>query len=111
MLVLRWGLGVVLAATASAYLALIMVAGDFRQSFGASAVNPLITVLPLVGMGLLLVPLVVPSYRRLLHTGAICAVALLGACVWFLIDEAATELWFAIFLLLGWLWFYARSVG
>jgi hypothetical protein len=111
MIVFRWSLGVVLAATASAYLVLMIVAGGFRQSFGASAVNPLITVLPLLGMGLLLAGLVVPSYRPLLHVGAICAVALLGACVWFLIAEAATELWVAIILLVGWLWFYARSVA
>jgi len=103
---LRWILGGLIVLLGGGFIVLNLVAGGFRKSFGASEVNPLITLLPLVAMALLLAGLIFPASKPLLHAGAVAAVALIVFCVWQFIAESATVVWFAIAYLLVWLAFY-----
>ncbi|MEP6781000.1 MAG: hypothetical protein ABJC26_13980, partial [Gemmatimonadaceae bacterium] len=73
MTALRWTLGVILAVLAGGFVVLSAVAGGFRKSFGASDTNPIITILPLVAAAVLLVGLIMPSNKALLHAGAVAA--------------------------------------
>lgn len=78
---MRWILGGI-AATVGVGWTLLAVLGDsFRRSFGASGVGPLVMALPPAGALLLLLPLLLPGQRGLLHLGAVTAalVAVWGA--------------------------------
>ena len=69
MLGLRWTLGVVTAIVTSGLLALAIIGGGFRRSFGASD-NPLPGVIALVAGVLVLASLVWPQQRVVLHVVA-----------------------------------------
>ena len=110
MIALRWILGLVLAGLGGGFIVLSIVASGFRKSFGASPVNPLTTILPVVAMIVLLAGLVWPANRTLMHTGAVAALALIALCVYLMISESAVVVWFGVFYLVGWLWFYWKTV-
>ncbi len=103
---LRWFLISVAAFAGGSFLLLAMIGGGFRRSFGASDTNPLIVVLPLMGIALLLAGLLFPHVRGLLHAGAVAAVILIGLSVWQIIADDAAVLWFAIAYAGAWLLFY-----
>jgi hypothetical protein len=106
MTALRWTLGIILTLAGGGFMLLSVIAGNFRKSFGASDVNPLITILPVVGMALLLAALIFPAKRVLVHTAAAAAIGMIVLCVWQLISEAATFLWISLLYLVAWLVFY-----
>jgi len=106
MTALRWTLGLIIVFLGGGFVVLSIVAGGFRRSFGASDVNPLVTILPLAAMALLLAALVLPAHRTLLHIAAGAAVVLVGFCLWFLIKESGTVMWWGLAYLAAWLVFY-----
>ena len=103
---LRWILGLILVLLGGGFFTLLVFSNGLRKSFGASENNPLVATLALVAAALLLSAIVWPENRLLLHAGAVAAVGLIGLCVWQLVSESATVLWFGIFYLLAWLAFY-----
>lgn len=110
MNILRWILGIVGVLLSGGLLALFVASTGFRRSFGASENNPLLAILPIAALGLLSAALVWPLNRTLLHVGAMAAVALVVFCVWQIISEAATVLWFALIYLALWFVFYGSKV-
>jgi hypothetical protein len=106
---LRWILGTVSVLCGGGLLALFVVSNGFRRSFGASETNPLLVILPLAAMVVLFAGLVVPSNKVLLHVGAVAAVALVAFCIWQMVTESATVLWFALMYLALWFVFYASK--
>jgi hypothetical protein len=110
MIALRWILGAVIVLLIGGFLFLFMVASGFRKSFGGSENNPLLAILPVAAAVLLLAGLLLPANKPLLHAAAVAAVGLIGFCVWMLIREAATVLWFGIFYLCVWLVYYGLTV-
>jgi hypothetical protein len=104
---LRWTLGLTTAFLGGGYPFLFLVSNGFRRSFGASANNPLLAILPSTAMMLLLGSIMFPGQKILLHITAVVAVALVGFCIWTLIKEAATTvMWFALFYVAAWFTFY-----
>jgi hypothetical protein len=106
---LRWTLGVISVLFGSGFVALFVVSNGFRRSFGASENNPLLVILPLAAVGFLFAALVWPMNKPLLHAGAVAAVALVAFCIWQIISEAATVLWFALIYLALWFVFYGAK--
>lgn len=109
MITLRWILGTVMVLLIGGYLFLFMVASGFRKSFGASENHPLLAILPVAAAVLLLAGLLLPANKPLLHVAAVAALGLIGFCVWILIREAATVLWFGILYLCVWLVYYGLA--
>jgi hypothetical protein len=103
---LRWTLGLTTAFLGGGYLFLFLVSNGFRRSFGASENNPLLAILPLTAMMLLFSSVMFSAQKILLHITAVATVALGGFCIWTLIKEAATVMWFALFYLAAWFTFY-----
>lgn len=110
MIALRWIMGLLLVATSGGFFALTQFSRGFRRSMGASPLNPLIQVLPLIAAAILLGGLVAPTNRALMHAGAVAAVGLIGFCVWQAFAEKAFVVWLGVAYLLIWLWYYWRSV-
>jgi hypothetical protein len=109
---LRWILGIISVLFGGGLLTLFVVSNGFRRSFGASENNPLLAILPLVAVGLLCTALIWPANKILLHVGAFAAVALVVFCVWQMVTESATVLWFALVYLALWFVFYgSRTWG
>ena len=106
---LRWILGIISVLFGGGFLALFAVSNGFRRSFGASENNPLLAILPIAAAGLLFAALVWPLNKTLLHAGAAAAVVLAAFCVWQIISEAATVLWFALLYLGLWFVFYGSK--
>lgn len=106
MITLRWILGGLIVLLGGGFIVLSVIAGGFRKSFGASEVNPLITILPLVAIGLLLASLIFVANKPLLHIAAAAAIGLVGFCIWSMIKESATMMWFPLIYLAAWFWFY-----
>lgn len=109
--VLRWTLGLLLGALGAGFLVLITVANGFRKSFGSTAINPVLVALPFVAAAVLLAALIAPTNRLLLNVAAVTAVGLIGLCIWQLIADSATVMFWAIAYLLLWLYFYWRTVN
>jgi hypothetical protein len=106
MTTMRWILGGILVFFAGGLVVLSMVAGGFRKSFGASAINPLIVALPLIAFAVLFAGVLFPASRSILHAGAVAAVGLIGLCVWQIIADSAVVLFFGIAYLILWLIYY-----
>lgn len=111
MTVLRWALGLLLGALGAGFLVLITVANGFRKSFGSSPISPLLVALPFAAAAVLLAALIAPTNRQLLNVAAVLALGLIGLCIWQLIAESATVMFWAIAYLLLWLYFYWRTVN
>ena len=110
MLALRFILGISIAFLIGGWVVLSIVSNGFRTSFGASRNNPLLTLVPVAAGLLLLLGLVFPVSRPLLHAGAVAALVIAALCVWFMITEAAVVVWWGIAWVAAWLWFYWRSL-
>lgn len=110
MNILRWILGVISVLFGGGFFALFVASNGFRRSFGASENNPLVAILPLVAVAFLFAALIWAQNKMLLHLGAAMAVALVVFCVWQIVTEAATVLWFALLYLALWFVFYGSKV-
>ena len=103
---LRWTLFAVTAMLAAGFLALLVLADNFRRSFGASRNGPLVAVLPLVVMGIFLASLLFPGQRVLLHAAAVVAVALVAACLWVMRESVFVGFMGLIYAGLWALWYW-----
>ena len=104
-------MGLVLGGLGTGFFILTMVANGFRKSFGSSELNPVWRILPIAAMLVLLAGLIVPANRILLHIGAVCAVAIIGYCIWVMVYESGEVVWLALIYMLLWLYFYWRTVS
>ncbi len=111
VIALRWTLGLIIVVLGGGFFVLTTVASGFRKSFGASELNPLLQIVPIAAMLVLLAGVIAPSNRILLHVGAVCAVAMMGYCIWTMIFESAEVVWLGLIYMAVWLYFYWRSIG
>jgi hypothetical protein len=81
---LRWTLATATALLTISFVALLILADGFRNSFGASENEPWIAGLPLAVMFIFLASLLLPKLRALLHVTATTALALTGCSLWVL---------------------------
>jgi hypothetical protein len=81
MLGLRWTLGVVTTVVVGAWVALVVLGGAFRRSFGASGNPPWLIALPVVVGALVLAALLRPERRALLHAAAALMLPLTGGAL------------------------------
>lgn|SRR5688500_12635061 len=109
MTALRWTLGLVMAIAAAGLLAIAIIAGGFRKSFGAFSNGPPVEPIILVVAGLVLASLVWPDRRVLMHIVAVLMVALCVGCAFLAREELFTPA-LGILYAVGWLTFYYRSV-
>jgi hypothetical protein len=105
---LRWVLGVVAAIAGALALAVLVIGGNFRSSFGASDSNPLVTLLPMLGIGVVLASVVWPQSRPLLHVAAAVVVAVAGLAAYLARREPNFATCLALYAA-AWLWFYWRA--
>jgi hypothetical protein len=110
MLTLRWILGLILVVCAGGFVALNIIGGGFRRSFGASDTNPLLFILPMLALALMFIALVAPASKPLLHAAAVAAGVLAAFCVWAIFAQNAREMWFAVGYLGLWFLFYYRAL-
>jgi hypothetical protein len=106
MLGLRWTLGIVTALVTLMIVAIAVVGGGFRRSFGASD-NPIPTALTLVVSALVLASLVWPEQRVLMHVVAVLMVALVVGSL-FLVRETLVTAMFGVAYAAAWLSLYYR---
>ena len=106
MLGLRWTLGIVTVLVSAMLLAIAIVGGGFRRSFGA-ADNPLPTALALGTSALVLASLVWPAQRLLLHVVAVLMVAIVVGSL-LLMREALVTAMLGVVFAAAWLSFYFR---
>lgn len=106
---LRWLLGILAAGLGGGFLFLVILSNAFRRSIGATPNGPLLLILPLAAIGVLLAAILHPTFKPLLHTAAVVALALLGFCIWQIITESAMVLWLGILYLAGWFTFYSLA--
>ena len=106
MLALRWVLGITLGLLAGSFLTLFLLGNVFRRSFGASDINPVLALVPLLAGGVLFASLVFPGMRPLLHLAALAAIGLTGFCLWQLLAESAPVMVFGLIYLAAWFLYY-----
>jgi|GEM_PF-5978715 len=109
MTTLRWILGITATALGLGFIALSIVGGGFRKSFGASDTHPFLVLLPPLALGLLVASLVAPAQKPLLHLAALVAVGMAAFCLWQIVTMSATVLWFALLYLGFWFAYYAHA--
>lgn len=108
MLAHRWTLGVVTAIVIAGLLAIAVIGGNFRRSFGASD-SPLPILLILAGGGLVLASLAWPAQRPLQHGAAVHMTALAIGSMLLARREPATGV-FGVAFAAAWLSLYVRLV-
>ena len=81
MAALRWTLIVVTALAGAGWILLALWADSFRRSFGASSVDAVTAVLPLVFLALILAALLLPEMKWLQHLAAVSVATVAVACV------------------------------
>ena len=106
---LRWTLGIFAAIAGALMLAIIVIGGNFRSSFGASDGNPLLSLAPMVAIALVLASVVWPQSRGLMHAAAVVIVGIAGLAVYLARREPNFAMCLAGYAAL-WLWFYWRAV-
>jgi hypothetical protein len=107
----RWLFGLLTAILLAGWITLAVIGGNFRRSFGASSTGPLLTLVPALFLALILVSMLWPGQRTLLHiTAAGAALALLGAMAIFR-ETATTAILIAGYLVcwLAWYWNIIRG--
>ena len=109
MLGLRWTLGIVTSLALAGFLALMTIAGGFRRSFGASEKSPLLVILPLLAGVMLVLSLLMPERRVLLHVAAGIVAVLVAGCVMLASKEPRTAV-LGLAYAAAWLWFYYRTL-
>jgi hypothetical protein len=82
MLVLRWLLGLTSLGVIGAIVLLVVVARDFRRSFGSTMPHPLLVGGLVLAVVVMFAGVLWPQFRPLLHAGAACASALSLLCLW-----------------------------
>jgi hypothetical protein len=107
---LRWSLLAATVVVGLGFVALAVLGGGFRRSFGASDTHPLVVLLPSLALVLFLTSLLFPGQRPLLHTVAVLDLGLAAASLWLLRETAFggclglgyAGLWFAYYWLAAW---------
>lgn len=89
---MRWVLGGIAAVVGAGWVVLALLGDSFRRSFGASGVGALVAVLPPGAALLLLLPLLLPGQRGLLHLGAVTAALVAAWGVWTLRESVIVGL-------------------
>ena len=105
---LRWTLGLITALVSAGMLAIAIIGGGFRKSFGASD-NSVVEVIIVLAAGLILASLVWPDRRALMHIVAVLMVALCIGCA-FIARQAMFTAVLGVLYAGAWLAFYYRSV-
>ena len=105
----RWLFGIVTVVLLGGWIFLVVVAGNFRRSFGASPTAPFLALLPGLIMVLMLGSLLWPAQRPLLHITAAAAVLGLVASIIVLRESATTGILGAGYLVC-WLVFYWLTI-
>ena len=106
---LRWTIGIITTLVAGGVLAIAVIGGNFRRSFGASDNAPWLLFGPPLVAALILASVVWPERRVLLHVVAVIMIALCIGCAFIARETISTALF-------GWcfagLWFayYYRTV-
>lgn len=106
MSLLRWTLGLIGLVFGVGFVTLAVLGSAFRKSFGASGHSALFIGLPTLGVALLLAAILFPTHKPLLHIAALTALGLAALCLWQIVGEGATPLWFAIGYLGVWFVYY-----
>lgn len=108
MLALRWSLGVISAIVGVGWLVLGVFGSSFRASFGASAVDWLTRLGPVIVLALVLVAVMIPGSRILLHltTAAVVAAFVGGVMV---MRESVFIGTICLAFCAAWFYFYAKS--
>lgn len=106
MLPLRWTLGVVTAIVIAGLLAIAVIGGNLRRSFGASD-SPVPILIILVGGGLVLASLAWPGQRLLQHLVAVLMTGLAIGAMLLARRELGTGL-FGVAYAAAWLSLYVR---
>lgn len=108
---LRWMLGIIAAVFGGGFVVLVVLANAFRSSFGATEHGPWFIGPPVVASGLLLAAILYPSSKPLLHSAALAALGLASVCLWLILAQGETSLWFALVYLATWFLYYGLAVG
>jgi hypothetical protein len=109
MLGLRWILGIATTIALSGWLALSIVGGGFRRSFGASEIPAWKTLLPLLVGALVIASVLWPERRTLLHVvAAIMMLLAIGSLA--LARETVFVATLGILYAAIWLTFYYRAL-
>jgi hypothetical protein len=106
MLLIQSLLVLSLVVLTGGYFVLVTITLLFRRSFKVPTAPPLLLLSPLLGMLGLLLGLLFPNHRILLHLGAASAAALAGWCVWQIVYEAGTLFYVGLFYLAAWVVYY-----
>ena len=108
MIALRWTLGLVTAVVGAGLVAISVIGGGFRRSFGASD-SPLMTIIIVTVVGLILASLVWPNSRILMHIVAALMIAGCVGCAFIARESMSTAIIGALYALV-WLSFYYGTV-
>lgn len=106
---LRWVLGSITALLIAGWLGIVILAENFRRSFGASGVGTLKAALPSSVAFLLLCSLINPASRTLLHLTAVVAGGLVLGCLW-LMRQAPVVASSGLVYLALWFLFYREAI-
>ena len=109
MTTLRWALGLVVTLTTAAFLALVIIGGGFRRSFGASDKSGPQIVIGLAVAGLVIASLVSPERRVLMHVVAVLMVAF-AVLLLVIMRHAPFVASLGLLYAIGWFAFYYRAV-
>lgn len=109
MIGLRWTLGIVSVLVGVGWLVLAVLGNSFRSSFGASSVDLLTRVGPVIVMALVVASVAIPGTKMLLH---VTAVVVAAACIGlvFLLRETVFVGTLGLAFCAAWFVFYARSI-
>ena len=105
----RWAIGLVTTVAALGTVALAVLGGGFRRSFGASDNSAPIIAGVLIFAALAVASVVWPDRRTLLHVVAVLMLALAIACV-FIARQTIFVAMAGLLYAGAWLVFYYRSV-
>jgi hypothetical protein len=108
MQALRWSLGIVSAVVGIGWLVLGVFGSSIRASFGASAVDWLTRFGPVIVMAMVMVTVLLPGNRVLLHATAIAVAA--GAIGGAMVLRESTFIGLLCLAYCGaWFYFYVKS--
>lgn len=108
MQALRWTLGIVSGVVGIGWVVLGVFGNSFRASFGASAVDGITRLGPLIVMALVLASVVGPGNRVLLHvTAVVVAAACVGGAM--VMRESAFVGTLCLLYCTAWFCFYAKT--
>jgi len=106
---LRWTIGLLTAVAVAGWIALNVIGGGFRRSFGASDNSAVLVPVGLIAAALIVASVVWPQYRALMHVVALIMLGLAVASVFLLRDTIFVGS-LALFYVISWFVFYYRVV-